>query len=112
MLKKITELDKNQKRMLLKAIATGEINRKTLTPETLIGTEKSDAFLSLMVQSGNKGINVICVGLAKNALEDAGLVQFEKNGQRYLDPECTRPIDSIDELARETVIILPYNDRQ
>lgn len=111
MLKKITELDKNEKRMLLKGIATGEVDRKTVTQDTLIGTEKSDAFLSLMMKSGNKSINVICVGLAKNALEDAGLVQFEKNGQRYLDHECTRPIGSIDELARESVIILPYNDR-
>ena len=70
-MKKITELDKNEKRMLLKAIATGEIDRKTLTPETLVALEKSEAFLSLQMAAspGNENMNIIHLGAAKQAMD-------------------------------------------
>jgi hypothetical protein len=64
-MKKITQLDKNEKRMLLKSIATGEIDRKTLTPETHIAIKRGDWFLGLMMQSGNENLKVVCIGEAK-----------------------------------------------
>jgi len=77
MLKKITELNKIEKIMLLKLILDKEIDKKALTPETLIGTEKSDAFLSLIVKSGNKNINIVNIGVAKNALAEAGIIPYK-----------------------------------
>jgi len=66
-MKKITELDKNGKRMLLKAIANKEIDRKTLTPETLVCIQYKDAFLGLMMQSGNEVLSVCYIGAAREA---------------------------------------------
>lgn len=67
-MKKITELDKNQKRMLLKSIAIGEIDRKTLTPETLVCFQYKDAFLGLIMQAGNEGLKVCYLGAAREAM--------------------------------------------
>jgi hypothetical protein len=75
-LKKVTELDKAQKLMLLKSIATGEVDRNTLTPETLVAINYQDAFLGLMVASNNEGAEVICLDEAKAALKHIN--EFDK----------------------------------
>lgn len=68
-LKKISELDKSEKLLLLKSIALSEVDRKILTPETLIGFKYQDAFLGLMVAANNKGVNPICLDEAQKAKE-------------------------------------------
>lgn len=68
-LKKVIELDKSEKVMLLKSIAVGDVDRKTLTPETLIATRYQDAFLGLMVAANNEEVKPICLGEAKTAME-------------------------------------------
>lgn len=60
-MKTISELDKSEKAILLKAIVAGEVDRAELTPETLFCTKKSDAFLSLMVCATNEETTVICL---------------------------------------------------
>lgn len=68
-LKKVTELDKSEKLMLLKSIALGDVDRKTLTPETFVAIRYKDAFLGLMVSVNNEGTKTICLGEASAAME-------------------------------------------
>jgi hypothetical protein len=71
MIKKKSELDKSEKLLLLTAIQNGEVDRESLTPDTLYACEYSDYFLSLQVAGspGNENIIVICLGPARQARE-------------------------------------------
>lgn len=68
-LKEVTELNKLEKLMLLKSIASGDVDRETLTPDTLFAINYQDAFLGLMVAANNEGTNVICLDKALKAKE-------------------------------------------
>lgn len=68
-LKKVTELDKSEKLTLLKSLAMGEVDRKTLTPETLVAIGYQDAFLGLMVAANNEETKPICLGEARSAMD-------------------------------------------
>lgn len=69
-LKKATELDKAEKLMLLKAIASGDVDKNTLDKNTLMACEYKDYFQGLMVASNQidgESVNVICIGEAVKA---------------------------------------------
>jgi len=66
-LKKSNELCKAEKQMLLKSIANGEIDKGTLTPDTLFACEYEDYFLGLVPITGKEIPNLICLGEAKTA---------------------------------------------
>lgn len=45
-------------------------------------------------------------------IEGEGIVLIEKKGKRYFDTKCTLPVLNLEKLARITLIILPYNERE
>lgn len=72
-MKKIKELPKDEKVMLLKSIASGEVDRKDLTPDAIIVSSSNDSFLGLMVAASSKetgeGANVVFIGEGAKGLE-------------------------------------------
>ncbi|MDP3643839.1 MAG: hypothetical protein Q8S54_11695 [Bacteroidota bacterium] len=68
-MKQLSQLNKIEKVLLLKSIAAGKVDRESLNPETLLATNKGDAFLGLMIKSNNQDASVICIGEAKKAME-------------------------------------------
>jgi hypothetical protein len=79
MIKKISELNKEEQTLLLKAIANREVDVNSITEETCVGTESGDWFLSLMmmyssaVHTGSDvdpRHNIICIGKAAKAGEE------------------------------------------
>lgn len=66
MLKKVRDLNKDEKILLLQAIASGELDRSTINENTLCACGYRDFFLGLMVASTSK-ITVIVLGDAKAA---------------------------------------------
>lgn len=68
-LKKVTELDKSEKLMLLKAVASRDVGKDILDKDTLVAVNYPDMFQGLMVAANNEGTNVICLGKARKAKE-------------------------------------------
>ena len=68
-LKEVTELNRSEKLMLLKSIASGDVDKDTLDKDTLVAINYQDAFLGLMVAANNEGTKIICLGESKAALE-------------------------------------------
>lgn len=122
-MKKIKDFDKNEKKMLLKAIATGEIDRKTLTPETLIAIKRGDLFACIMRANGNEGINIICLGDVAKAerklfdsfverkelnfdlIESSGLYRCREDGKelseeqiKAMEPDYLMNIEIVDDM--------------
>lgn len=73
MIKKISELDRDEKKMLLQAVALGIVDRDALTENCLVGYEYQDFFLGLMVAADNKATTVILFGDALKAKADLQL---------------------------------------
>lgn len=72
MIKKITDLDKEEKISLLRAIASGEINRDCLAEGTLCATEYKDFFLGLLIASSqveDKKVSIVLLGDSRRARE-------------------------------------------
>lgn len=70
MIKKLSELDKQEKIWLLEAIANGEIDRGLLTPDSLCAVEYTDYFQGVIIsanQINNDDVRVICLGPARLA---------------------------------------------
>jgi hypothetical protein len=69
----INNLPRPIKIELLKAISSGEVNIKDLTPDAIIVSSGSDSFLGLLVavssKETGKGANVIFIGKGKKGLE-------------------------------------------
>jgi hypothetical protein len=69
MIKKIKDLNKEEKIMLLKAIANEEVDKNCLNDQTLICIEKGDMFLGLMktatIEDKKNSINFVCIGDAR-----------------------------------------------
>lgn len=76
-MKKLTELNKIEKVLLLKSIAAGEVDRSKLTPDTFIAIEKQDWFLGEMMKSGNPELNVVLIGEAAQAEKNAFTIEVE-----------------------------------
>lgn len=73
MLKTLPELNKEEKLLLLEAIANKEIDKAHLTPESLFATEYKDYFRGLMIagsQPDNESTTIICLGAARLAQEN------------------------------------------
>ena len=70
MIKRLTELDRDEKLMLLQAIASGEVDKDCLSENTLIAYEYKDYFLSLMIAVDNKEVSIVCMGEALRAKAD------------------------------------------
>lgn len=87
-LKKVKDLDKAEKLLLINAVASGEVCRKTLTPDSLFCTDYRDYFLAVMkaASPGNEKLNIICIGKATQAQKDAITDIFIQNneGERVL----------------------------
>ena len=67
---KLKDLNRDQKILLFKEIAIGNVNRECLTDDTLIGIDPSDAFLGLLMaasayESGEGDLNIICIREAR-----------------------------------------------
>jgi hypothetical protein len=69
MVKRLHQLDKQQKILLLEAIASGSVDRKEIHEHTFFAFEYQDCFLGLMIASspGNEEVSVICIGEARKA---------------------------------------------
>jgi hypothetical protein len=68
MLKKVKELSKDEKILLLQAVANKKINPEYFNENTLCACEYSDYFLGLMVAS-SCGAKVIVLGEARKAMK-------------------------------------------
>jgi len=92
-MKKLTELNKNEKVMLLKSIAAGEVDRAKLTPDTLVALEKSDAFLSLQIAAspGNESMNIIHLGAAKQAMDSIIEIEIQNEDGEIMTTVRTIP---------------------
>jgi hypothetical protein len=66
MIKKLNELDRDEKLLLIAAIKSGEVDRKTINDYTLFACEYSDYFLGL-IKSETAGVTLICLGEAVKA---------------------------------------------
>jgi hypothetical protein len=67
---KLKDLNRDQKILLFKEIAVGNVNREGLTDDTLIGIEPSNAFLGLLMaasayESDEGDLNIVCIGEAR-----------------------------------------------
>ena len=68
---KLKDLNREQKILLLKEIAAGNVNRESLNDETFIGIESSDGFLGLMMAAtaheseGEGELSIVCIGAAR-----------------------------------------------
>jgi hypothetical protein len=69
MLKKVCELDKDERIILLSAIANDEINPSEYDESTFVAIQYTDWFLSLLIRDGNEGMKVICISEAALARE-------------------------------------------
>lgn len=73
MIKPLTVLNRDEKLLLLQAIASGEVDRDSLKENTLIAYEYKDYFLSLMIagsQVDENEISIVCFGDALKAKAD------------------------------------------
>ena len=70
MIKKISELDKDEKKMLLQAVALSEVAAESLTENCLVGYSYQDYFLGLMISADNPATTVILFGDALRAQKD------------------------------------------
>lgn len=73
MIKRLTELSKEEKLLLLRAIASGEVDRDSLKEDSLIGFEYKDYFLGLMIagnQVDKKEVSIVFFGEALKAKAD------------------------------------------
>jgi hypothetical protein len=66
MLKKVSELTKDEKILLLQAIASGELDRSTINNNTLCACDYKDFFLGLIVASTSE-VRVVVLGEAQTA---------------------------------------------
>lgn len=80
-LKKVSELNKAEKLLLLKSIAAGDVDKNTLDKNTLVACEYKDYFQGLIVaanQIDGEAVNVICLGESRKAksecIEDIEIV--------------------------------------
>ncbi len=68
---KVKELNREQKILLFREIAAGNVNRESLNDDTFIGIEPSDAFLSLIMAAsahesdGEGELNFVRIGAAR-----------------------------------------------
>jgi hypothetical protein len=69
-MKSLKELNKEEKLLLLQAIASGEVDPNGLTEKTLIGFDYKDYFLSLQIAADNSGASIILFGEARRAMTD------------------------------------------
>ncbi|MGD0342633.1 MAG: hypothetical protein ABSA76_13100 [Bacteroidales bacterium] len=71
MLKKLNELDKDEKLLLLEGIASGVVDREAIDENTFFAFGYKDAFsgLQIVASQGNKGAKVVCLGEASKASE-------------------------------------------
>jgi len=76
MLKKVSELDKNEKLLLLKSIAAKEVDPLKLNEDTLIAIEKTDWHyginISIARREAGVPINIIYLGEAKKVMQHIG----------------------------------------
>ena len=76
MLKKVSELDKDEKLLLLKSIAAKEVDPLKLNEDTLIAIEKSDWHygINISIARNEAGVpaNIIYLGEAKKAIQHIG----------------------------------------
>jgi hypothetical protein len=92
MIKKKSELNKSEKLLLLKAIENGEVDLKSLTPDTLYACEYSDYFQGLMI-AGNQEkedteITVICLGesrIARDLMTKIGSIELVGPGMKVTE---------------------------
>ncbi len=71
MLKKVCELNKDEKILLLQAVANGEINPSDYNESTLVAIQYTDWFLSLQIRASNEETVVICIHEAARAEKEA-----------------------------------------
>ena len=67
MLKKVCELDKDEKILLLQAVANDEINPSEYDENTFVAIQYTDWFLSLQIRASNEETKVICIHEAAQA---------------------------------------------
>jgi hypothetical protein len=69
MIKKLGDLNKEEKILLIQAIAAGEVEKDYLNDDTLICIEEKDMFLGLMMAGSQvdqySQSNIICIGEAQ-----------------------------------------------
>jgi hypothetical protein len=79
MIKKLADLNKEEKISLLKLIADQEIDREIITPDTLFATEYGDYFSGLQIICNQIDENdqpiVICLGEARTARDYAEKIE-------------------------------------
>jgi len=63
-MKKLTELDKSEKILLLKSIAAGEVDRAKITPDAFVAIAPQDLFLAMMMKGGNPETKIVLIGEA------------------------------------------------
>ena len=71
MLKKVSELDMNEKLLFLEAIASGTVDRTKVDESTLFACGYKDYFLGLMI-AASSGSTVIVLGEARKAEAEMG----------------------------------------
>ena len=71
MIKKLSDLNKEEKIRLIQALAAGQVDKNCLNADTLVCTEYTDYFLGLMIAASaeNEEGKVICLGEAQKAKE-------------------------------------------
>lgn len=84
-MKQLSQLNKNEKIQLLRAVAAGTVGRKTLTQDTFIAVSKQDWFLGLIMQSSNEGLQVVCIGEAAQAEKNVFIIELENEHGEILD---------------------------
>jgi len=66
MIKKLKDLDKEEKILLIQVLAAGQVDKNCLNDYTLVCTEYKDYFLGL-IKSATAGVTLICLGEAEKA---------------------------------------------
>jgi len=69
-MKRINELTKHEKILLLKSIAQGEVSKEEITPKTLFGIKHGEWFLGLMWMADNPDMHIVCIGEAAKDREE------------------------------------------
>jgi hypothetical protein len=71
MIKKLSDLNKEEKILLIQALAAGQIDKDCMNDDTLICIEKEDMFLGFLMSGSQfeqySQSNVICIGDARRA---------------------------------------------
>lgn len=67
MLKKRKELDKSEKVLLVQALASGEVEKKSINRSTLFAFTRKDFYEGLTLQRSDKNLIVICLDEARRA---------------------------------------------